>query len=265
MRSHDERLANIPQAIWRSGVSQAHSDINAWEKTNERHGRMLLGALDENRPIPRAVQRRAPRPTRLFRTRKQRDKSRRNHCRVLEGVRKIDAHTIQVPGIGRLRVRNKIAVDVDPRAVVIRERTPAARRRDRKLREEERTWTLYLHHQTPAPKPREPGSSVGGDHGVVYAVTTADDHGNVRHYAHEQTEIGVDATGVTSNIKLAVFRAACETPGACGLAQSSMLLVNAHWPWFSAWMPGLEDPAARREVAVGCFDVFSAAGGDTGG
>ena len=44
-----------------------------------------------------------------------------------------------------------------------------------------------------------------------------------------------------------------------------MLLVNAHWPWFSAWMPGLEDPAARREVAVGCFDVFSAAGGDTGG
>ena len=62
-----------------------------------------------------------------------------------------------------------------------------------------------------------------------------------------------------------ILRAACETPGACGLAQSSMLLVNAHWPWFSAWMPGLEDPAARREVAVGCFDVFSAAGGDTGG
>ena len=30
-------------------------------------------------------------------------------------------------------------------------------------------------------------------------------------------------------------------------------------------MPGLEDPAARREMAVGCFDVFSAAGGDTGG
>jgi len=35
--------------------------------------------------------------------------------------------------------------------------------------------------------------------------------------------------------------AACETPGACGLAQSSMLLVNARLPWVAAWMPGVED------------------------
>ena len=36
-------------------------------------------------------------------------------------------------------------------------------------------------------------------------------------------------------------RAACETPGAFGLAQSSILLVNTHSPWIADWMPALED------------------------
>ena len=31
--------------------------------------------------------------------------------------------------------------------------------------------------------------------------------------------------------------AACETPGACGLAQPSILLVNTHLPWIADWMP----------------------------
>ncbi len=35
--------------------------------------------------------------------------------------------------------------------------------------------------------------------------------------------------------------AACETPGAGGLAQSSILLVNTHSPWIADWMPALED------------------------
>ena len=35
--------------------------------------------------------------------------------------------------------------------------------------------------------------------------------------------------------------AACETPGVCGLAQSSILLVNTHLPWIADWMPALED------------------------
>ena len=38
-----------------------------------------------------------------------------------------------------------------------------------------------------------------------------------------------------------VCRAACETPGAFGLAQSSILLVNTHSPWIADWMPALED------------------------
>ena len=33
------------------------------------------------------------------------------------------------------------------------------------------------------------------------------------------------------------LRAACETPGACGLAQPSILLVNTHLPWIADWMP----------------------------
>ena len=36
-------------------------------------------------------------------------------------------------------------------------------------------------------------------------------------------------------------RAACETPGAGGLAQSSILLVNTHSPWIADWMPAPED------------------------
>ena len=38
-----------------------------------------------------------------------------------------------------------------------------------------------------------------------------------------------------------VKRAACETPGAGGLAQSSILLVNTHSPWIADWMPAPED------------------------
>ena len=37
--------------------------------------------------------------------------------------------------------------------------------------------------------------------------------------------------------KLLIQGAACETPGACGLAQPSILLVNTHLPWIADWMP----------------------------
>ena len=35
--------------------------------------------------------------------------------------------------------------------------------------------------------------------------------------------------------------AACETPGACGLAQSSILVLNTHLPWIADWMLALEN------------------------
>ena len=37
------------------------------------------------------------------------------------------------------------------------------------------------------------------------------------------------------------LRILCETPGAGGLAQSSILLVNTHSPWIADWMPAPED------------------------
>ena len=41
--------------------------------------------------------------------------------------------------------------------------------------------------------------------------------------------------------RFSINRAACETPGAGGLAQSSILLVNTHSPWIADWMPAPED------------------------
>ena len=59
-RAEHEGLAEIPQAIWRGGVGQARSEVEAWEKTNARHARALIKALESDEPIPRAVQRRTP-------------------------------------------------------------------------------------------------------------------------------------------------------------------------------------------------------------
>ena len=60
-----------------------------------------------------------------------------------------------------------------------------------------------------------------------------------------QTEIGCGDSESRNDIngreKSIVLGAACETPGACGLAQSSILLVNTHLPWIADWMPALED------------------------
>ena len=57
----------------------------------------------------------------------------------------------------------------------------------------------------------------------------------------------------TATLTVGILRfiggAACEAPGACGLAQSSILLVNTHSPWIADWMLALEDRrhAKRRQ------------------
>ena len=43
------------------------------------------------------------------------------------------------------------------------------------------------------------------------------------------------------SLEVSDWRAACETPGAGGLAQSSILLINTHSPWIADWMPAPED------------------------
>lgn len=186
-RAERKALADFPQTVWRGGVSRAHSDFTGWEQTNAAHCAAVINAIEKGKALPRRVQNRVPDPRRLFRSRKRADRSRRNHCRILEGVRKIDAHTVHVPGIGCLRVRNKLNDEVEPRAVTIREKTPAARGRN--LQPEERTWLLYLHHRVPAPPTRKPMTSVGVDHGVVHAMTTCDNEGAVEHYSHDAAEV----------------------------------------------------------------------------
>ena len=192
-RAAREALADIPQAIRRGGVSAAHSRVRAWENTNAVHAEAVVEAAGSGKPIPRRVERRTPTPARLYRRRKDSDRKRRNHCRILEGVRKVDAHTLRVPGIGDLRVQGRLDENVEPRAAVIRERTPAARGRG-KLRPEDRSWTIHIHHRTPAPATRDGAASVGVDHGVVHAMTTSDHNGVVAHYSHPQEEIERTAT-----------------------------------------------------------------------
>ena len=48
----------VPQAIWRGGVLRAKEQAERWEAVNETHARACLKALDENKNIPRRVQRR---------------------------------------------------------------------------------------------------------------------------------------------------------------------------------------------------------------
>ena len=48
-------------------------------------------------------------------------------------------------------------------------------------------------------------------------------------------------TARIQGVEIPYAGAACETPGAFGLAQSSILLVNTHSPWIADWMPALED------------------------
>ena len=57
----------------------------------------------------------------------------------------------------------------------------------------------------------------------------------------DETKQELDATYERRNADLKALGAACETPGAGGLAQSSILLVNTHSPWIADWMPALED------------------------
>ena len=54
----------------------------------------------------------------------------------------------------------------------------------------------------------------------------------------EQTPV---STQKSEDRAMSTEGAACETPGAFGLAQSSILLVNTHSPWIADWMPALED------------------------
>ena len=183
-------LAEIPQTIWRAGVSKAKARSDQWQETNADHAAIVVARSDADKHLPRKVQRRAPDPRTLFRRRKQTDARRSNRVHVLEGVKRIDDHHVRIRGIGIVPTRDVVPEDRDLRAATIVERTPAARGPGRTLKPEDRSWVIHLHYRVPAaPEPAAPKTSIGGDHGIVHAVTTADNQGRHEHLQHDRAEI----------------------------------------------------------------------------
>ena len=158
------------------------------------HGRAVLAAAERPRDIPRGIQRRYPDTGKLYRRRKNRDRARRNTCLVTEGVRRIDAHMVHVPGVGHVPVREALADDVVLRSCTIVERTTPdrARRCGRHMKGRNRAFALHVQVRVPqgTGEGLERLEAVGIDHGVVHPMTTRDSQGNTHHYHHRDAELG---------------------------------------------------------------------------
>ena len=192
-REKHEWAKAVPQAIWRGGVLRAKEQVEHWEQVNESHAKSCLKAIDEEREIPRRVQRRNPDPAKLYRRRKDRDRQRRNICLVTEGVKRIDAHTLHIPGVGKVQVRERLHEDFHPRSCIVVERTTTdrARRCGRHMKGRDRAFEVHVQVRVPAGtgKGLERLEAVGIDHGVVHPVTTYDTQGNIHHYHHREAEL----------------------------------------------------------------------------
>ena len=184
---------NVPQAIWRGAVLRAKEQVERWETVNEDHGKACLAALDEGKEIPRRIQRRYPDPTKLYRRRKDRDRQRRNTCIVTEGVKRVDAHTVHIPGVGAVPVRERLNEDLRPRSCTVVERTTPERTRRcrRNMKGRDRAFEVHVQVRVPAGTGEglERLEAVGIDHGIVHPVTTYDSQGNVHHYEHRDAEL----------------------------------------------------------------------------
>ena len=183
----------VPQAIWRGGVLRAKEQVERWEAVNESHGNACLKASEDGKDIPRRVQRRYPDPTKLYRRRKDRDRKRRNTCLVTEGVKRIDAHVLHIPGVGRVRVREHMDEDLEPRSCTVVERTTEDRARwcGRHMKGGDRAFEVHVQVRVPVGNGEdlERLEAVGIDHGLVHPMTTFDSQGNVHHYRHREAEI----------------------------------------------------------------------------
>ena len=199
-REDREWAKAVPQAIWRGGVLRAKEQVERWEQVTEAHGRACLAAGEKTRDIARRVQRRYPDPQKLYRRRKDRDQRRRNTCLVTEGVKRVDTHTLRVPGIGLVNVREQLADDFVPRSCTIVERTTAdrARRCGQHMKGRDRAFKVHVQVRVPTGTGEglERLDAVGIDHGVVHPMTTLDSQGNVHHYHHLDRELAALDTRV---------------------------------------------------------------------
>ena len=190
-RVHHAWAAKVPQAIWRGGVLRAKEQVERWEAVNEQHARSYLKAEEEGREVPRRVQRRFPAAQCLYRRRKDRDRQRRNTCLVTEGVKRVDKHTVHIPGVGKVRVRESLPEDLKLRSCTIVERTTAnrARRCGRHMKGQDRAFEVHVQVRVPTGTGvgLERLDAVGIDHGLVHPMTTCDTQGNIHHYRHRET------------------------------------------------------------------------------
>ena len=99
-REAHEWARKVPQALWRGGVFRAREQVQGWEASNEEHARVLLRALEQDKEIPRRVQRRNADPHRLYRRRKDRD---RKLGKYLPGDGRYQAHRRPYPACPRGR------------------------------------------------------------------------------------------------------------------------------------------------------------------
>ena len=186
-------VQTVWQAIWRGGVLRAREQVERWEAVNESHARAHLKTAENGKPIPRRVQRRQPNPSKLYRRRKNRERRRRNTCIVTEGVKRVGCHQLHIPGVGTVRVRERLDEDFRPRSCTIVERTTQDRARRCRKHMKGREHTFEVHVQTRVPAGTGNGSeklaAIGIDHGIVHPMTTSDSNGEVHHYQHPEREL----------------------------------------------------------------------------
>ena len=179
-------LTAISQQVWRGGVARGHTAAIAWEKINTTHARQVLRAMKTGTPVPRRVERRNPEWRRLLRSRKRMDRRGRNTCTLGERVRRIDLHTIRLPGLETVSVTEHLGKHFKPVSATVVERTPGAVLRTRPA-PEERCFNLHVQIRVPRPDPKTGGTSVGIDHGIANAITISDSDGMTAHYHHADT------------------------------------------------------------------------------
>ena len=186
-RAEEPALQGIHGLVARGAIAGAADQVAKWEATNHEHAVLTAQATADGKPIPRRVQDRIPDPKQLYRRRKIEERTGSHRRRIDERVRRIDKRTLQVPGIGTVRTKDNVPEDLDIRSCVILERTPEAKL-GQKLKAGERSFRLHVSGRLPKPGLKSPdnaGEACGIDHGVVHAMTAADDQGDIRTFDHD--------------------------------------------------------------------------------
>ena len=204
-------LGDVLQAIWRPGVNKAKTRMDAHEASNKRKAQLITdtekgkknkkkAATAKGAPsgkkaktaevnwlerLPRRAQKAQRDPESLLTRRKKRERKNNHTLTISERIQRINGHALRIPGVGDVRVKQWIPANLKPRSCTFVERSNTERLlRGKKLRPEERLWSLHVQERIPAPLRRganRPGSpSAGVDQGVAKPITLKDHQGRIR-------------------------------------------------------------------------------------